>query len=467
MQTTGLLPPCTEDGPAGAAFSRLLDVISRSKHVGIVGGGMLGLTLALRLSAQGHRVTVLEAAENAGGLAAPWQLDGYRWDRFYHVILMSDTALRDLLEELGLSDRVVWRETKTGFYTDGRLHSVSNALEFLQFPPLGLIDKLRLGATIAYVSRVRNWRRLEHIPVADWLERLSGRRTCEKIWLPLLRAKLGENYQHVSAAFIWATISRMYAARRTGLKKEMFGYVCGGYATILGRMVAVLEDRGVELVTGAPVAGIAQAGGSAIEATTADGNSRRFDACVLTLPTPLAARICPGLSSDERSRLEQLPYQGIVCASLLLSKPLGPFYITNITDDGLPFTGVIEMGALVDRSEFGGNSLVYLPRYLTQSDPAWQEDDRALRERFLNGLSTMYPSFRADDVRAFRIARARYVQALPTLEYSRRWAPAMETSLPGLYIVTGAQIVNGTLNVNETVMLANRKAQELSERFVH
>ena len=35
------------------------------------------------------------------------------------------------------------------------------------------------------------------------------------------------------AAFIWATIARMYAARRSGLKEERFGYVPGGYARVL------------------------------------------------------------------------------------------------------------------------------------------------------------------------------------------------------------------------------------------
>ena len=95
-----------------------------------------------------------------------------------------------------------WVETKTGFFTDGQLTSMSNTLVFLKFPPLGLLDKLRLGGTIFYASKLRDGKRLESIPVADWLQRLSGKRAFEKIWLPLLRAKLGENYTHTSAAFI-------------------------------------------------------------------------------------------------------------------------------------------------------------------------------------------------------------------------------------------------------------------------
>jgi protoporphyrinogen oxidase len=150
-----------------------------------------------------------------------------------------------LLEELKLKDEMNWVETKTGFYTDGKLYSMSNSIEFLKFPPLSLIDKFRLGLTIFYASKVKNWKRLEKIYVADWLRKWSGKNTFEKIWLPLLRAKLGENYQHTSASFIWSTIQRMYAARKTGLKKEMFGYVEGGYARILDTFTKHLEQQGV------------------------------------------------------------------------------------------------------------------------------------------------------------------------------------------------------------------------------
>jgi hypothetical protein len=37
----------------------------------------------------------------------------------------------------------------------------------------------------------------------------------------------------------------------------------------------------------------------------------------------------------------------------------------------------------------------------------------------------------------------------------------VETSLPNVFIVNSAQIVNGTLNVNETVALANQGARRL------
>jgi protoporphyrinogen oxidase len=416
------------------------------------------MLLAHRLARAGRHVTLFEAADHLGGLAGAWQLGDVVWDRHYHVILLSDTALRGVLAELGLADDLTWVETRTGFYTDGRLHSLSNSLEFLRFPPLGLLDKFRLGATIFYASKVRDWRRLERIPVADWLRRWSGRRTTEKIWLPLLRAKLGENYRQASAAFIWAIIARMYAARRTGLKKEMFGYVRGGYARILGRFAEVLADDGVEVRLGAPARRVDTAGGE-VRLTLASGDVETFDRMALTLPAPVAARVCPDLTADERDRLQGVQYQGIVCASLLLKQPLAGYYVTNITDDWVPFTAVIEMSALVDRSAFGGHSLVYLPKYVPPDDPAFALTDEEVRERFVSALERMYPHFRRDDVVAFRVSRVRHVLPISTLNYSER-LPPVATSLPGVYLVNSTQIVNGTLNVNETVQLAERAARQ-------
>src|ERR1044072_7163693 len=138
-----------------------MDQSHKSERWAIVGGGLLGMTLAHRLRQQGKQVTLFEGAETLGGLASAWTLTpDVTWDRHYHVTLLSDIALRSLLEELGLEKEMRWVETRTGFYTDGQLYSMSNTLEFLSFPPLGLLDKLRLGATIFYASRVKQWQRL-------------------------------------------------------------------------------------------------------------------------------------------------------------------------------------------------------------------------------------------------------------------------------------------------------------------
>ena len=421
---------------------------------------MLGLTLALRLRQRGHVVTVLEGAPTVGGLASPQEIGGYTWDRFYHVILQSDDRLGALLRELGLTDRLRWSVTRTGFYVDGRLYSLSNSLEFLRFPPLSLVDKGRLALTILLASRLTDWRALEQIPVTDWLRRWSGERTLRSIWLPLLKSKLGENYRRASAAFIWAIIARMYAARRAGLKREMFGYVDGGYDTILGGLRQRLDAEGVALICGARAERI-EADGEHMMVRMADGERHEFDQVVVTLPAPAVAALCPTLTARERERLGRVVYQGVVCASVLLTKPLAGFYVTNITDDWVPFTAIIEMTALTGTDRFGGQTLVYLPRYLTSNDPFWRRSDEEIRREFLGALQRMYPALRPEDVKSFQVSRARDVMALSTIDYSATTMPRVTTSSPRLFVVTSAQIANGTLNVNETVGLADAKAEEL------
>jgi protoporphyrinogen oxidase len=129
--------------------------------------------------------------------------------------------------------------------------------------------------------------------------------------------------------------------------------------------------------------------------------------------------------------------------------------VTNITEDWVPFTGVIEMTTLVNPEQFGGRSLVYLPKYVPAEDPAFAQSDEALQTQFIQALERMYPQFEASDVLSFQVSRVKYVVAVPTVNYSQQ-LPPMHTSVAGLHIINSAHILNGTLNVNETVQLAEQ-----------
>ena len=430
-----------------------------SKRWAVVGGGLLGLRIAHRLAQVGHKVLLLEAAKELGGLASAWSIDGVSWDRHYHVFLLSDLHTRKLLGELGLEQEIHWSETRTGFFADGKLHPLSTSLDYLLLPALNLASKARLAGTILWGASLTEGQRLERILVERWLTRLSGERTYRRLWLPLLRSKLGDAFQETSAAFIWATIRRLYAARRTGLKKEMFGIVRGGYSRILASYEALLRDQGVEIRTGSPVERIEQRGNELL-LTFPTGGTQSCDCAVVTAPTPLAAAMCPGLSPSERGRLLNVRYQGVVCASALLERPLAGYYLIYITDNGLPFTTVIEMSTIAGRADYGGHSLVYLPRYVSPRDPLFAASDEQLHELFLSGLTRIIPDLSMNEVVAFQVSRAKHVFPIPSLYYSQG-VPPMATTISGLFLVNSAQIVHGTLNVNETLQLAERATPAL------
>ena len=177
----------------------------------------------------------------AGPLTLP---DGTTVDRFYHAILSSDSHLRELCEELGIADQFRFRQTKMGFFYQGKIHPMNNTIEFLRFPPLGWIDRFRLGLTVLYAQFVRDWRRLESIPVEEWLVRLSGSSTFKNIWLPMLKAKFDGGFDNTPATYIWARLVRMKSTRRGASQKEEAGHLIGGYSSMIRAMADRIQDAG-------------------------------------------------------------------------------------------------------------------------------------------------------------------------------------------------------------------------------
>ncbi len=430
-----------------------------ARHFTVVGGGMLGLGVALQLVNQGYQVTVLEAAPVLGGLASAWQVGDVVWDRYYHVIAPQDDHVFNLLEELGLSPQLQWGRTRTLFY-DGKQHyPLNNAWDYARLPALGLIEKFRLAVTILYAARMKDSLPLESLKVDDWLTRWSGKRTFAQLWRPLLRAKLGDNYRFASAAYIWATIQRFYGARQGSRKTESFGYVKGGYRTILEAMAKHLEQRGVQLRIGAGVTAIEQLDDQRYRVQTGS-ETIMTDRVVMTCAAPLIQKLLPDLPAEENRRLGDIRYQGIVCASLVLKRPLGGAYLTYITDESLPFTTVIEMSSLVSPDNLGGHHLVYLPKYVPSDDDILTQSDEAIQASFIAGLKRMYPDLTDSDILACKIARTRYVLALTTLNYSAGLPPIV-SGMPGCYLLNSAQIVNGSLSIDETLALAYKGADAI------
>ncbi len=270
---------------------------------------------------------------------------------------------------------------------------------------------------------------------------------------------MGENYKNTSAAFIWSTIQRMYAARKSGLKKEMFGYVTGGYEKINQRFSEHLSKLGIDIRFDSKVKSIQRLVSGKMEVIT-QNSTEQFDKVISTLSSKESVAIASGLTAAEIERHNAIKYLGVICPSILLKKRISPYYVTNITDSWPPFTGIIEMTALIDKAETKGNHLVYLPKYVNPDDELFSKSEEELQHLFLGALYKMYPGISADDLHFWGVSKARIVFALPTLNYSKK-VPGVTTTLGNYFIINSAQIINGTLNVNETIQVAETKLQEI------
>ncbi|HEU5415573.1 MAG TPA: NAD(P)/FAD-dependent oxidoreductase [Candidatus Angelobacter sp.] len=421
-------------------------------HIGILGGGITGLTAAFYLLRAGHEVTLMEARPQLGGLASYFNFGSFWWDKFYHCILTSDASLLQLINDLDLAEELRWTETKVGFFSRGKLYSMTTTMEFLRFPVLSLWNKLRLGLGIIYTSRIKDGLALEQEPIEPWLVRIFGKTNYERMWGPLLKCKLGSASRETSASFIWATIRRLYSTReKNASKKERLGYVRGGYRTVCARLLERIEAMGGMVLTNFPVEQIRSVRRGRVLVSGACENLE-FDRLISTLPSAPFAEITPELDRSYRNKLTRIQYMGMVCVVLVLRRKLTPYYCTNLIEN-LPFTGIIEMTNLISQEETNGRHLVYLPKYTSPDDPLFTAGDDEVWRSFSLAIEKVIPDLRDEDIEQRFIFRERLVQPIPVLNYSQL-APEMQTPVPNLLLANTTQIVNSTLNNNEMVKIA-------------
>ncbi len=75
-------------------------------HIAIAGAGISGLTTAYALEQRGHRVTIFEANDHAGGPVRTIERDGYRLETGPHTLLVRHRLVAEFLDELGLEEDI-------------------------------------------------------------------------------------------------------------------------------------------------------------------------------------------------------------------------------------------------------------------------------------------------------------------------------------------------------------------------
>ena len=122
-------------------------------QIAIIGAGIAGLSAANDLLAAGHQVTLYEATDHTGGLAAGFQDESWDWplEKFYHHIFKSDKAIIQLVAELGFSDSLFFPRPTTSVIYEGKIVPFDSPLRWITFPGFNLLDVARFGLVSAYL----------------------------------------------------------------------------------------------------------------------------------------------------------------------------------------------------------------------------------------------------------------------------------------------------------------------------
>jgi protoporphyrinogen oxidase len=428
-------------------------------RVGIVGGGILGLTAAYRLSKAGMRVSLFERSNDLGGLVGAFDFDGRRVDRFYHVVLPSDQRVRGLAEEVGLGDRFRFRPTGVGFYDDGRLFSMNSLREFATFPLLAPHDRLRLAAFVARCQLISGHERLDEIPLEQWLKRLCGRRVVERLWRPLLDSKFDGRFDDLPATFMWARTKRM-SGTRDAKGREVMGWLEGGYETLIAALERAVRARGGEIHTGVEVDQIA-GGASAASGLVVGGVLRPFDHVLCTLAPALTRRLlAPELSA--RVPEHDCRYLGVVCLLLRVRESVSPYYTLNITDRRIPLTTIVETTHVVDPDHVGGH-LLYVSKYVQPGHADLTRPVAEVEQDYRGYAQTIFPALHDELVLGSVVQRAPAVEPVHLLGGEQRIPPLFP--LPGLALASTANVYPENVNGQSVIGVAERAVAGILERL--
>lgn len=430
-----------------------------AQTVGIVGGGLLGLAVADRLLQAGTQVDVYEGAQKLGGLVGSFDFDGYPVDRFYHVVLPTDDRVRRLAESVEPGTPFRFRPVQVGFYDDARLFSMSSLKEFLTFPLLSPLDRVRLGRFIATCRRVRSHTELDDIELPAWLRSRSGTGVYERLWRPLLDSKFDGTFHDLPATYMWARTRRMAGTRdRSG--REIMGWPEGGYQQIVDALGDSIRDRGGRIHTGTDVHWIV-GDSTGVSGLVVDRRLRPFDQVLCTLLPP---RMRSLLEAKVASAIPETPcrYLGVVCLIVRTRRSISPYYTLNITDRRIPLTTVVETTHVVDPAHVGGH-LLYAAKYVQPGHPDLSRPPDEISAEYVRHVRTMFPHLRDDDILATSVQRAPMVEPVHTVGGAGR-LPDM-FPVPGLTLASTVHVYPDVVNGQAVLGVAERAATGILARL--
>ncbi len=406
----------------------------------IVGAGFTGLSAAFELTKSGKSVLVIEEETGPGGLAGDFLFsDGVRTEKFYHHWFNHDTEIQDLIEELGLTKNVLKFESSTATYFNGRAWKMSSPLDLLKFKEITFFQRVRLGLSVLYVRRIKNWKSIESLSIREWLEPIVGKNVYSKVWEPLVQAKFSIFSEEVSAVWMWKKLVLRGGTRKSNGAEELY-YFKDGFGELARIIVDEVKSRGGDFIFGVPVKLCMRDGSGQFDVTLESGRVLKTKTVLLTTPLPITSKLFPAdIDKGWLQSISKIEYLGNICLVLRLNKSLSDTYWLNVNDPGFPFVGVIEHTNLDTSDSYGGDSIVYLSRYLSTKDKIWKFKDDEYLDFAMKHLKIMFPNFSRKWIVGYKVWKSEYAQPVALKNYSSL-IPSTKTPYIGAWIATMAQI---------------------------
>jgi protoporphyrinogen oxidase len=424
-----------------------------AKRVAVLGAGPMGLAVAYQLVQDGHQPVLLEAGPRIGGMTTTFDFDGTTIERFYHFHCTSDTDFFELLDELGIGDRMRWTRTRMGLWYLGRVQRWGDPIALLKFRGLSLIGKFRYGLHAFTSVKRNNWHKLDGLEAQGWVKKWIGQKAYDVTWAKLFELKFYNYADQLSAAWIWSRVRRI-GRSRSSLFAEKLGALEGGSDTWL----TVVEERitagGGEIRLATPVREVVIEDNAVRGIRTAEG-FEAFDRVVSTVPLPYVADMIPALPEPILDQYRAQKNVAVVCVIAKLRRELTENFWLNVNDPDMDIPGLVEYSHVRDLD----SHIVYVPFYMPAENPKYQESDEVFCAKVVSYLKRINPELTDDDIIAIRASRYRFAQPVCGPRFLET-LPPWDLPVDGLWAADTSYYYPEDRGISESIKFGRMLARE-------
>ena len=423
------------------------------KKVAVLGAGPMGLAVAYQLARDGHHPVVYEADDRVGGMTAAFDFSGLKIERYYHFHCISDHAFLNVLNELGLSDRMNWVPTKMGYWYLNQLQAWGNPIALLKFRGLGLVAKFRYGLHAFLSTKRDDWKPLDKVDAVRWIQRWVGPEAYEVLWRRLFDYKFYDYTSNLSAAWIWSRIRRI-GRSRYNLFKEKLGYLEGGSETLLQGMHQDIIKNGGEVRLKSPVTKVVIENGAVI-GIESQGAFEGFDTVISTIPLPYVPAVMPDLPAEILAQFRSVKNIAVVCVIVKLRQPLTENFWLNTNDPEMDIPGIVEYSNLRPLE----HSIVYVPFYMPGEHPKFADPDEAFLQKVRRYFKKINPTLVDEDFLDIRASRYRFAQPIGVPGYLET-IPEAKLPIKGLWVADTSYYYPEDRGISESIDFGRKMAQD-------
>lgn len=424
-----------------------------SKKVAVLGAGPMGLAVAYQLARDGYRPIVYEADDRIGGMTAAFDFSGLSIERYYHFHCISDHAFLQVLDELGLANKIHWVQTRMGYWYQNQLQPWGNPIALLRFKGLSFIAKFRYGLH-AFLSTKRNdWKPLDKVDAVKWIKSWVGSEAYEVLWRRLFEYKFYEYASNLSAAWIWSRIRRV-GRSRYDLFREKLGYLEGGSETLLQALRVDIEKNGGEVKLQSPAIKVLMDGRKVTGVETSAG-VELFDTVISTIPLPYIPRVMPDLPTTILDQFKSVKNIAVVCVIAKLRCRVTENFWLNTNDPEMDIPGLVEYSNLRPLEQH----IVYVPFYMPGDHLKFSDSDEVFLKKVRTYLKKINPQLSDEDFLDLRASRYRFAQPIGIPGYLET-IPSAKLPIEGLWVADTSYYYPEDRGISESIHFGRQLAKD-------